>query len=98
MRATPLTILRRYFGPAPQVLQRYESAGMVLVAGLPCLFLAPPGLRPGLGENHSPSWASLFSLQWLWFQIYFESGFVKLASHDQDWRHLTALDHYYENG
>jgi hypothetical protein len=40
----------------------------------------------------------LFLLQWLWFQIYFESGVVKWASHDPQWRHLTALDHYYENG
>ena len=37
-------------------------------------------------------------LQWLWFRIYFESGVVKLASHDPQWRSLTALDQYYQNG
>ena len=86
------------FIAAAQDFASYQSDGMLLAAGFLCLFFAPPGMRPGLGENHPPSRASLFSLQWLWFQIYFESGFVKLASHDQDWRHLTALDHYYENG
>ena len=86
------------FIAAAQDFSSYQSDGMLLAAGFLCLFFAPPGLRPGLGENHPPSWASLFSLQWLWFQIYFESGFVKLASHDQEWRHLTALYHYYENG
>src|SRR5262249_46784350 len=59
---------------------------------------APRGLRPGLGEAHAPSRASLFLLQWLWFRIYFESGIVKLASHDYSWRHLTAMDDYYQNG
>jgi len=86
------------FIAAAQDFASYQSDGMLLAAGFLCLFFAPPGLRPGLGGSHPPSRASLFSLQWLWFQIYFESGFVKLASHDQDWRHLTALDHYYENG
>ncbi|HEV2352541.1 MAG TPA: lipase maturation factor family protein [Terriglobia bacterium] len=83
---------------AAQDFSSYQSDGMLLAAAFVCLFFAPPGLRPGLGEDHPPSWASHFLLQWLWFQIYFESGFVKLASHDQEWRHLTALDHYYENG
>jgi lipase maturation factor 1 len=86
------------FIAAAQDFSSYQSDGMLLAAAFICVFFAPPGLRPGMGEDHPPSWASLFLLQWLWFQIYFESGFVKMASHDQDWRHLTALDHYYENG
>jgi hypothetical protein len=99
-RCTTAVCLVAYlsFIAAAQDFSSYQSDGMLLAAGFLCLFFAPPGLRPDLGENHPPSWASLFSLQWLWFQIYFESGFVKMASHDQDWRHLTALDHYYENG
>jgi hypothetical protein len=36
-------------------------------------------------------------LRWLWFAIYFESGLVKILSGDVQWRHLTAMDHYYEN-
>lgn len=86
------------FVAAAQDFSSYQSDGMLLAAAFLCLFFAPPGWRPRLGEKHPPSWASHFLLQWLWFQIYFESGFVKLASHDQEWRHLTALDHYYENG
>jgi lipase maturation factor 1 len=76
----------------------YQSDGMLLGAAFLSLFLAPSGLRPRLGRARPPSRASLFMLRWLWFQIYFESGVVKLASHDPEWRHLTALDQYYQNG
>ncbi len=86
------------FVSAAQDFSEYQSDGMLLEAGFLSVFFAPPGLRPGLGESHPPSRASLFLLQWLWFRIYFESGLVKLLSRDPDWRHLTALDHYYENG
>jgi hypothetical protein len=86
------------FVTAAQDFSEYQSDGMLLAAGFLSLFFAPPGLRPGLGEDHPPSRASLFLLQWLWFQIYFESGLVKIASGDPQWRHLTAMDHYYENG
>ncbi|HLY62138.1 MAG TPA: lipase maturation factor family protein [Terriglobia bacterium] len=86
------------FIAAAQDFSSYQSDGMLLAAAFVCLFFAPPGLRPRLGGDHPPSWASHFLLQWLWFQIYFESGFVKMASHDKDWHNLTALDHYYENG
>jgi hypothetical protein len=37
-------------------------------------------------------------LRWEWFRIYFESGVVKLASGDPQWRDMTAMNHYYENG
>ncbi len=83
---------------AAQDFASYQSDGMLLAAGFLSLFFAPGGLRPGLGKKSSPSRASLFLLQWLWFQIYFESGVVKWASGDPEWRHLTAIDHYYENG
>jgi hypothetical protein len=71
---------------------------MLLEAGFISIFFAPRGLRPGLGAAHAPSRASLFLLRWEWFRIYFESGVVKLASHDYSWRHLTAMDDYYQNG
>ncbi|HLX09601.1 MAG TPA: lipase maturation factor family protein [Thermoanaerobaculia bacterium] len=83
---------------AAQDFASYQSDGMLLEAGFLSLFLAPPGLRPGLGAAHPPSWAALWLLRWEWFRIYFESGVVKLASGDPEWRHLTAMDHYYENG
>jgi hypothetical protein len=76
----------------------YQSDGMLLEAGFLSCFFAPPGLRPGLGERHPPSRASLFMLRWECFRIYFESGLVKILSGDLQWRNLTAMDHYYENG
>jgi hypothetical protein len=71
---------------------------MLLEAGFIAVFLAPPGFRPGLGENHPPSRASWFLLVWLCFRIYFESGVVKILSHDLAWRNFTAMDNYYQNG
>jgi len=81
-----------------QVFSSYQSDGMLLEAGFIALFFAPPGLRPGLAERHAPSRFSLFLLRWEWFRIYFESGVVKLTSYDYSWRHLTAMDDYYQNG
>ncbi len=76
----------------------YQSDSMLAEAGLLALFFAPRGLWPGLGRDQPPSRLSLFALRWEWFCIYFESGVAKLASGDPQWRHLTAMDHYYENG
>jgi lipase maturation factor 1 len=86
------------FVSAAQDFSGYQSDGMLLEAGFLALFFAPPGLRPGWGAAHPPSRASLFLLQWEWFRIYFESGLVKLLSGDQEWRQLTAMDEYYQNG
>jgi len=86
------------FVSAARDFSSYQSDGMLLEAGFLSWFFAPPGLRPRLGELHPPSRASLFLLRWECFRIYFESGIVKLASGDPQWRHLTAMDHYYENG
>jgi lipase maturation factor 1 len=71
---------------------------MLLEAGFISLFFAPAGWRPGLGRRHLNSRASLFLLLWEWFRIYFESGVVKIASGDPQWRHFTAMDEYYQNG
>jgi hypothetical protein len=86
------------FVAAARDFSSYQSDGMLLEAGFISLFFAPRGWRPHLGDASAPSRASLFLLRWEWFRIYFESGIVKLASHDPQWRNLTALDHYYENG
>ncbi len=83
---------------ALQVFSSYQSDGMLMEAGFAAIFFAPRGARPGLGAASPPSVASRFLLQWEWFRIYFESGLMKLASGDPAWRHLTAMDHYYENG
>ena len=83
---------------ASGVFSSYQSDGMLLEAGFLSLFLAPPGLMPGWGATHPPARASWFLLQWEWFRIYFESGMVKLASGDPQWRNFTAMDDYYQNG
>jgi hypothetical protein len=76
----------------------YQSDGMLLEAAFLSLFFAPRGIRPGLARSQPPSRASLFLLQWEWFRIYFESGLVKILSGEEQWRNLTAMDKYYENG
>jgi hypothetical protein len=76
----------------------YQSDGMLLEAGFLALFFCPPGLRPGLAADHPPARASLFLLLWEWFRIYFESGMVKMLSGDPQWRNLTAMHEYYQNG
>ena len=86
------------FVSAAQDFSGYQSDGMLLEAGFISLFFAPPGFWPGLGRTHSPSRGSYFLLQWEWFRIYFESGMVKLASGDPEWRNFTAMDEYYQNG
>ena len=86
------------FVVAAQDFSGYQSDGMLLAAGFISLFFAPAGLRPGLGKQSPPPRASLFLLQWEWFRIYFESGVVKLASGDPQWRHFAAMDEYYQNG
>src|SRR5271166_6192857 len=86
------------FVSAAQDFSGYQSDGMLLEAGFISLFFAPAGFWPGLGRASPPSRASLFLLQWEWFRIYFESGIVKLASGDPEWRNFTAMDEYYQNG
>ena len=86
------------FITAAQEFSSYQSDGMLLEAAFLSLFFAPRGLHPGLGADCPPSRASLFLLRWEWFRIYFESGVVKLLSGDEQWRNMTAMDHYYENG
>ena len=86
------------FVAAARDFSEYQSDGMLLEAGFISLFFAAPGPRPRFGRLHPPSRASLFLLQWEWFRIYFQSGLVKLASGDPQWRNFTAMDEYYQNG
>ncbi len=86
------------FVSTASVFSNYQSDGMLLEAGFIALFFAPSGIWPGLGAHSPPSRASLFLLLWEWFRIYFESGVVKLLSGDVEWRNLTAMDEYYQNG
>ncbi|MFN2548977.1 MAG: lipase maturation factor family protein [Myxococcales bacterium] len=85
------------FVGAAQDFASYQSDGMLLEAAFISLFLAPKGFRPRLGDTQPPRFV-VFLLIWEWFRIYFESGVVKILSGDPQWRSLTAMDHYYENG
>jgi lipase maturation factor len=76
----------------------YQSDGMLLEAGFLSLFFAPSGFRPGLGQTRLPVRAAFYLLLWEWFRIYFESGVAKMGSGDPEWRNLTAMDEYYQNG
>ena len=86
------------FVSTAQDFSGYQSDGMLLEAGFISLFFAPSGLRPGLGRSHPPPRAAQFLLLWECFRIYFESGMVKLASGEPQWRNFTAMDEYYQNG
>jgi hypothetical protein len=86
------------FVAAAQEFSGYQSDGMLLEAAFLSLFLAPRGLRPRIGAHDPPTRAAVFLLQWEWFRIYFESGLVKMLSGEPQWRNLTAMDKYYENG
>jgi hypothetical protein len=86
------------FVAAAQDFSGYQSDSMLLEAALLSVFLAPRGIRPGFGTGQPPSRVSVFMLQWEWFRIYLESGMVKIMSGEPQWRNLTAMDKYYENG
>jgi hypothetical protein len=86
------------FVSAAEDFSGYQSDGMLLEAGFIALFFAPPGFRPSWGVARPACRASLFLLQWEWFRIYFESGVAKIASGEPEWRQLTAMDEYYQNG
>lgn len=81
-----------------QDFSSYQSDGMLLEAGFLCLFYAPWGWRPGWGPFNPPQRACTFLLLWEWFRIYFESGMAKMLGGDPEWRHLTAMYEYYQNG
>ena len=86
------------FVSTAQDFSGYQSDGMLLEAGFLSIFFVPRGLRPRWGELSPPSRAAWFLLLWEWFRIYFESGLVKLLSGDPEWRNLSAMDEYYQNG
>jgi lipase maturation factor 1 len=86
------------FVSAAREFSGYQSDGMLLEAGFLSLFFAPSGFRPGLAATRPPVRAAFYLLLWEWFRIYFESGLVKLAGGDPEWRNFTAIDDYYQNG
>lgn len=66
-----------------QIFMTYQWDFLLLEAGFLTLFL-------------KPVWTRVWLFRWLLFRLMFESGAVKLTSHDLSWRNLTALAVHYE--
>ncbi len=73
----------------------FQWDGLLLEAGFLAIFFAPLRMRLGFARDSGSRWFRLL-LCCLLFRLMFSSGFVKLASGDQTWRSLTALDFHFE--
>ncbi len=65
-----------------QIFMTYQWDLLLLETGFLAIFLLPARPRVWL-------------FQWLLFRLMFESGLVKLTSHDPNWRNLTAMSFHY---
>ncbi len=74
----------------------FQWDNLLLEAGFLAIFLAPLQWLPRFSRAAPPSRLVLWLLRWLLFRLMFESGCVKLLSHDPAWRNLTALAFHYE--
>ncbi len=68
---------------AGQVFMGYQWDFLLLEAGFLAIFL-------------KPAWTRAWLFRWLLIRLMFESGAVKLLSHDPTWRSLTALTVHFE--
>ena len=68
---------------AGQVFMGYQWDFLLLECAFLAIFL-------------TPSWPRVWLCQWLLFRLMFESGCVKLLSHDPVWANLTALSYHYQ--
>jgi len=68
---------------AGQIFMSYQWDLLLLETGFLAIFL-----RPSLPR--------VWLFQWLLFRLMFESGVVKLTSHDPTWHNLTALSFHYQ--
>lgn len=68
---------------AGQIFMGYQWDFLLLEAGFLNIFL-------------TPTWPRVWLFHWLLFRLMFESGLVKLQSHDATWLNLTALHFHYE--
>ena len=78
-----------------QVFLEFQWDYLLLEAGFLAIWLAPP-LHRRFGAGVASAAISRWLLRWLLFRLMFSSGWVKLASGDASWRHLTALRYHYE--
>ena len=68
---------------AGQVFMGYQWDFLLLETGFLAIFV-------------TPSLPRIWLVRWLLFRLMFESGCVKLLSHDPNWANLTALSYHYE--
>lgn len=69
---------------------------LLLETGFLAIFFAPLQMLPRLWRTASPSRIVLWLIRLLLFKLMFQSGCVKLLSHDVTWRNFTALSFHYK--
>jgi Lipase maturation factor len=85
------------FVAAARQFSGFQSDGLLLETALVAFFLAPRGLRPGLGAADPPAPFAMFLAHWLLFRLMFGAGSEKVFGGDPGWTGFTALDDYFEN-
>jgi predicted DCC family thiol-disulfide oxidoreductase YuxK len=85
-----LWLLYLSFASVCQVFLGYQWDALLLETGLLAIFLSAAGSNGQTGK------VARWLMLWLLFRLLFESGIVKLASHDPTWRNLTALTYHYQ--
>ena len=76
----------------------FQWDALLLETGLIAIFYSPWQWLPrrsAAAARADPSRAVVWLLRLLIFKLMFESGLVKLASHDAAWRGLTAMTYHY---
>jgi hypothetical protein len=73
----------------------YQWDALLIETFAVALLLAPPVWRERLRESPPSPRGALFLARLVLFKLMFLSGFVKLASGDETWRDLSALDFHY---
>jgi len=74
----------------------FQWDSLLLEAGFLAIFLAPWRLWSRPGSDPPPRAGARWLLRWLLFRLIFSSAAAKLTSGDPTWRHLTALNYYYQ--
>jgi hypothetical protein len=79
-----------------QVFFSFQWDTLLLETGFLAVWLAPLTLWPAAERRAPVQRPALWLLWWLLFRLMFESGAVKLTSHDPSWASFAALRFHYE--